>query len=234
MSSLLALNNARTTLQRVSDAKFFSGWVKRISPQEITFLVHTACLIAPGDEFAFQVYGNGHDAFFRGKAVSVVGAEPGPLFAMNRASATSLEVNCDILGSMALRDARGHPRFHVSGVTAQINPGSSEDGQRDIIIDIGPVGFSILTAQKLKKSQKVDLFIYTKDQTIECRAEVRNCITYSLNNEYQRVGMQIEGMTRIDARRWKELYSEILQASKITWFVSTMDNSLNQRSRRSA
>lgn len=234
MSSLLALNNARTTFQRVADAKFFSGWVKHISPQEITFLVHTACIVAPGDEFAFQVYGNGHDAFFRGKAVSVVGAEPGPLFAMNRASATSLEVTCDILGSMAFRDARGHPRFHVTGVTAQINPRSVEDCPRDLVIDVGPVGFSILTMQRLKKSQKVDLLIYANEHTIECRAEVRNCITYSLNNEYQRMGMQIEGMTRIDARRWKELYSEILQASKITWFVSTMDNNLNQRSKRSA
>ncbi|HVT13000.1 MAG TPA: PilZ domain-containing protein [Fimbriimonadaceae bacterium] len=228
------MNNARTTFQRVSDAKFFSGWVKAITPDSITILVHSVSIITPGDEFAFQVYGNGHDAFFRATTCIVKGTELSPLFAAKRTSATPLEVSCLINGKMTFEEARGRPRFFVTGITAEVNPDGAEECPRDVVVDIGPVGLSVVTNNRLRKNDVANLRIYVKDLTIECSAEVRNCIQYTVDGEYHRIGFQIKGMARIDARRWRDLYAEILDASKMPWNVSTMDNHLNRRMKRSA
>ena len=80
MGNLLALNKSRAMMQRRSDAKFFTGWVKQISSDVATVYTCTDVKIQVGDEFSFQVFGNGKRALFQGKATVVRGVDPGPLF----------------------------------------------------------------------------------------------------------------------------------------------------------
>src|SRR5579862_6827243 len=208
MSDLVALNNARTTFQRISDAKFFTGWVKQITPWTIVAYTCTDSKIENGDTFAFQVFGNGKDAFFRAVVSEQHSVDPGPLFSKKRLNGYSVELTCDVEGDMRFQDSRGQPRFFVSGFVAEVG------GDQSTVIDIGPQGFSMVGDNEYAKGDRLTVIIKAAAHCVECEVEVRNCIRYPLHKDYHRTGVQIMSTSRIDSLKWKELYSTILDASR--------------------
>ncbi len=228
MPDLFSLNNARTTFQRVLDAKFFNGWVKHITPRTITVYTCTDSRMEPGDTFSFQVYGNGNDAFLRATITEVHGVDPGPLFSKKRFSGYSVEMTCEIRGGMTFQESRGQPRFFVSGFVAEVCE------ELCTVIDIGPAGFSVVSERAFAKGELLTITVKTLTHVAQCGVEVRNCITYPLDKHYHRIGVQIVSMGRIDAQKWKELYATTLEGSRMGGQVAAVDNDLNWRSKRPA
>lgn len=221
---LVVLNRARTTFQRIGDAKFFNGWVKRITPETVVVHTCTGCLLNPGDEFSFQVYGNRKDAFFRAHLVMLQGAEVAPIFTSDRSgSLSALELGCHLTTSMTFKDCHHHPRYYVEGVTADVWNDESirEDGAT--VIDMGPEGFAAITSRQFRKHDRVHVALYASGHYVQCEAEVRNCVVNSLNIEFQRTGLQICSMDRVDALRWRQLYQEILEANKMQGALRTAE-----------
>ena len=217
---VVVLNRARTTFQRVSDAKFFNGWVKHITPDTLIAHTCTNCQLDPGDEFSFQVYGNKKDAFFHATLVSLAGAEQGPSYG---SSMNAVELSCNITTEMAFKDGQGQPRFCVEGMSADIFGDEERESLSSVIIDIGPGGFAAVTGRHFRKGDQVRVSLYANGQLVQCTAEIRNCIVNGLNPEFQRTGMQIKRMDRIDALRWKQLYMGILDSNKMHGAMKTAE-----------
>lgn len=217
---IVVLNKARTTFQRVSDAKFFNGWIKHITPDVLVAHTCTNCALDVGDEFSFQVYGNKKDAFFHAILTSMQGAEQGPSYG---SSMNAVELGCNITTEMLFKDSQGQPRFCVEGMTADIIGEEDRSSMGSIVIDIGPGGFAAITGRHFRKGDQVQVSLYANGQLVQCLAEIRNCIVNGLNPEFQRTGMQIKGMNRIDALRWKQLYSGILEGNKMSGSTKTAE-----------
>jgi hypothetical protein len=221
---VVALNSSRTTFQRISDAKFFSGWIKSINPHVV--VAHTCTNSQPqtGEEFAFQVYGNSKDAFFHGKLVALHGAE-NAVFSSDRSGSaiSAFELSCEITTEMVFKDSRGQPRFCVEGITADIRAGDELKTDSGVVIDIGPGGFAVLSEAKLKKGEIVQVALYARGQLVRCDGEIRSCVTNSLNAAFSRVGVQIKRMERIDSLRWKQLYSSVLESNRVQGLLTSAE-----------
>jgi hypothetical protein len=218
MSSIdvVALNRARTTFQRVSDGKFFNGWIKQITLDTVVAHTCTSARIEPGQEFSFQVYGNRMDAFFYATVTALHGAEQGPVFSSDRSGgASAIELSCRVSTEMAFKESSGQPRFCVEGACADLVTESGHLAESAIIIDIGPGGFAAMTDHEFQKGDRVSASVFARGHLVKCQAEVRNCVGNTLNPEFQRTGLQITRMDRVDALRWKQIYVAILDENKM-------------------
>jgi hypothetical protein len=211
---IASLNRGRTTFQRIADARFFNGWVKVITAEVVVAHTCTSCTLNPGDEFAFQVYGNKKDVFFHAKLKAFQRADIGPFAADCVGSTVGLNLGCQILTPMTFREGVSQPRFCVEGVTADIVANEDRVTEGAVVIDIGPGGFAALTVAHLRKGDLVNVNLSAFGQTVLCQAEVRNTTRNALDARYQRTGFQILTMERVDRLRWKQVYSLVLEANK--------------------
>jgi hypothetical protein len=213
---IVALNSARTTFQRVSDGKFFNGWIKSIDPDKLVAHTCTSAALAHGDEFAFQVYGYRKDAFFHAILNSLHTPAHPSSFSTDRAgTAIAVELSCDLTTVMKLKEGQQPPRFCVEDVIADVALDDARRVQSATVVDIGPGGFAVITDRCFKKGDIVEVILYANGLNIQCEAEVRNCAVNVLNTEYQRTGLQIRTISRIDATRWTQLYRTIVESNAL-------------------
>jgi hypothetical protein len=222
--NIVVLNRARTTFQRISDAKFFNGWIRNVTLDNVVAHTCTNSQLEPGDEFSFQVYGNKKDAFFHARLVTLHSSEQTPLFNTDRAGGFhALDIGCHITTEMSLKDSNGQPRFFVEGVSADIVRGDGYEAEAAVVIDIGPGGFAAIVPRGFKKMDSVRVTLRTNGQMVQFEAEVRNCVVNALNSMYERIGLQIQRMDRVDALRWKQLYSALLDGNRMQGPLSSAD-----------
>jgi hypothetical protein len=213
---MVVLNRARTTFQRISDAKFFNGWIRSVTRETVVAHTCTNCLLEPGDIFAFQVYGNSKDAFFHARLVSLHGAGPTSLYTPDRASGFhAIDLGCHLTTEMTLKGSHGQPRFFVEGISADVNRADGFASEAAVVIDIGPGGLALIAQRGFFKGDDVKVSLHSKGQTIHFEAEVRNCVANPLSVDFQRIGLQIQRMERVDAMRWKQLYMLLLDSNRM-------------------
>jgi hypothetical protein len=137
---------------------------------------------------------------------------------------------------MRFEESRNQPRFFVTGITASLAVDGKPIGDIVPVVDIGPLGLSLVTDQRLKKGETVTVTVSSEGHSVRCEAEVRNSVTYSHGQEYQRVGLLLLAMERIDAVRWKQIYSSVLESSKmaVSGTLTEKDAGLNQRLKRAS
>jgi hypothetical protein len=222
--NIVVLNRARTTFQRISDAKFFNGWIRNVTLDVVVAHTCTSCRLEPGDQFSFQVYGNKKDAFFHARLVTLHGSEQTPIFNADRGSGLhTLDLGCHITTEMTLKDSHGQPRFFVEGVSADIMGSDGFDAQGAVVIDIGPGGLAAIVPRGFKKGDVVQVTLRSNGQIVLFEAEVRNCVVNALCNEFQRVGLQIHRMERVDGLRWKQLYTALLDGNRMQGPISSAE-----------
>jgi len=226
MSNSLVLKNARTTFQRLSDAKFFHGWVNQISPQTVSVYSCSDTRFECGDQFSFQVFGAGMDAHFQATLVNIQNADLGKLFSNKRSGCYPAELSSHISGPITFRDSREQPRFFVRDIGARFSDSTSELCP---VLDIGPLGLSVVTDREFRKGDEISLSIHSPIHTLNCIATVRNIIAY----DFQRVGFEIVTMDRIDAKKWARIYASVLESNKVPGIMG-QDPDLNRAPNRAA
>jgi hypothetical protein len=221
---MIVLNRARTTFQRISDAKFFNGWIRNVTIDVVIAHTCTNCRLEPGDEFAFQVYGNKKDAFFHARLASLQSSDQTPMFTTDRTGGFhALDLGCHVTTEMTLRESHGQPRFFVEGVTADILRTDGMEVEGAIVIDIGPGGLAAIVSTSFKKGDVVGVTLRNNGQVVQFEAEIRNSVVNALSAEFQRVGLQIRRMDRVDALRWKQLYLALLDSNKMHCSLSSAE-----------
>ncbi|MFI5385426.1 MAG: hypothetical protein ACHQ50_04815 [Fimbriimonadales bacterium] len=189
--NMVALNRVRTMFQRVSDARFFNGWVVRIMPDSVVAHTQTNCDLKPGDAFSFQVFGNKQDAFFLASLISVQRAELGYAVAGGRSpDRHGLELVCQVTTKVRLKDCKEQPRFFVDGVIADITCADGTRSEGATVIDVGAGGFAAVTGRTMAKGDRVEISLYGNGLFIQCVAEVRNSIVCGASSDFQRTGFQ--------------------------------------------
>jgi len=210
-----ALNNARTSFQRLTDARFFHGWVKKISPRLITVHVLTDVPFAAGEDLAFQVFGSDYDAFLEAEIAHITAADLDLPFHKKPKEGTWVEIECRITTDVSLKATTALPRFLVAGFVAHVPASEFNQSATATILDIGPQGFSFVSDGPYRKGEKIEVTIRARGQTMKCEVEVRNCNQYGPSSDQYRVGLQITGMSRIDACNWQDVYASILEVNRV-------------------
>jgi hypothetical protein len=202
----IPLVNTRTTFQRTHDARFFTGRIRRLKDDLVNVVCSVEQALVPGESFAFQVFGAGHEAFF---------------FASFRTEAAKSSMDSNereyvfrINGDITLRQAAQDPRFTTDGLTASMDVPGLRRLESARVLDVSMSGLSILSPMKIEKGEVIKIGINVGDSIIQAESEVRYSIRDKTHASYHRVGLLLKGMDRISAIRWRNFYAQTVENSR--------------------
>lgn len=182
--------NVRVRLQRLSDAKFFSGWVRTFSDSEIVI------------DFPNQ------DVFERGMKffVTINGVQTAAVVQATLANQSPGFITLRYDGGLRFLNPTEPARRLVTGLTGVIKLDEAEIEMQ--VSDVSTKGFGAVIDGSITRGSIVDIEIDTQFGNIVAKAEVRYCRQDTKDSLKHRIGMQLTQMGRIENARWSRLTEE--------------------------
>lgn len=182
--------NTRVRLQRLSDAKFFSGWVKDFTRTDLVVKLGGPAQVKPGETFMVQVHGHSSTALFR---ALLKGISPN-------------ELAFAIPEPVRFLTASEQVRVSVEGVTATLT--SAGRALETTVVDLSVGGAGLVSTREIKRGEHVRVLFETPLGNVECDAEVRYCKAESIEDGTYRIGVRLEELGRIERARWNRLVEQ--------------------------
>lgn len=179
--------NTRVRLQRLSDAKFFSGWVRKFTHEEVVVRMNKPLPMAVGDVFMVQVHGFAASALFQ--AVLLREAEGDFQFAIPE--------------SARIVAPNEQARVVTAGVTAMVM-----SGRRNVeadVVDVGARGVGLVTTCDFVKGERVFATFKTPVGPIESMGTVSYARLEAPEGTTYRIGIELDELDRIGNARWQRL-----------------------------
>lgn len=189
--------NRRTRLQRLSDARFFSGWLTKIQSGEITVHLVGQAPLHRDDVCMFEVYGRKATAHFRGRVhtrsgkLGVFGVEPPIRYFAAQQEDTRLN----------LAGISGKAKWEGIEVPVEVVDGSEG-------------GIGLLSEVKLSRGDMVELTVETPYGTMTGRGEVRYSRVSDDDANRFRTGIKLDDMNRVERARWDRVLSDAQEPTK--------------------
>lgn len=182
--------NVRVRMQRLVDAKFYSGWLRSMTESEVVIDFAGSDIFEPGTKFFLSINGVNSAAVVQTQLTS---QSPGFL---------SLRYD----GTIKYLNPSEQARRLVTGLTGIIH---IDGGEIDMqITDVSVKGFGALIEGVILKGSVVSIEIDTQFGNVIAQAEVRYCRQDSKDSMRHRVGFQIVQIGRIENARWGRLTEE--------------------------
>lgn len=208
-----SFNGVRARFQRLSDNKFFVGWVQSFYGNLIVVRGSTDSILSPGESFYFEVHGLNAMATFTAKLSSfdeldvlknanfqfVQGADTQVI------SVAELDFEFEITSQVRYARPVEEFRLMVNKMTAQF---TSEGKVHDVTVtDISPNGLGLVSDAEFPMGSKGEVTIFSEYGVIRCMVEVRYSMRDSRSLTAYRNGVHIVEMARIDTAKWNTLLS---------------------------
>ncbi|MCW5936856.1 MAG: PilZ domain-containing protein [Fimbriimonadaceae bacterium] len=175
----------RARLQRLSDAKFFGGWVLRIADKAIVVKAPDAPGFQTGETFHFQVFGQDASLVFQARFASAIGDQAVFELSQNPRQIPSNE----------------QARRTVRGITANLaHPSGSVELE---IFDASYDGLGVLCALELQNGETYQVQMQSPVGDLQVSATVRHCKPAGDRLNRYRVGFQIQADSRTELARWR-------------------------------
>lgn len=186
--------NTRCRLQRLKDAKFFAGWVRDLTATELHLRLSTRTSLMDGDTFSVEVHGTDRSAVFNAWLTSQ----------------NEDEVVFEIHEQIRYMPSRERARLRVEGVTGTFR----HDGVETpfTVNDISLEGCGIVVPHPISRGVKLELQVETPQGPIACPGEVRYSKPDPDIPGAFRLGIQLEGLGRLEAARWARMFEFYLAA----------------------
>lgn len=182
--------NVRTRLQRLSDAKFFSGWAHELNEEILRMRLSTSVQIEIGDLFMAEVHGPTNIALFRASIAIFSGTE----------------ATFNVFAPFKFMPSTENVRLSVEGMRGT----AIYDGMRVPfeVLDVSPTGTGLLSRQSLPRSSIVDLELDTAFGVVGASGEVRYCRPDTEVIGSFRIGIRLKELGRLERARWNRLFTE--------------------------
>jgi hypothetical protein len=183
-----AFSNMRTRLQRLKDAKFFSGWVASFDEQEARIRLSTGHVCETGDRFLVEIFGPETIATFEAAATM----------------AFDEHAFLSVIQPIRYRRATEHARVCVTGMIGVINCDGNEYEAR--VADISRAGVGLIVRRPLPRKSGVMLKLVTPAGEISGEGEVRYCRPDPSGDGTFRAGVRLGELSRLEKARWLRLF----------------------------
>jgi hypothetical protein len=178
----------RTRLQRVRDAKFFTGWITEFDEHEVKVRLGTIDTFEPGDHYLIEVFGPEVDAILQARVRMAFD---------NQAYFT-------VHGAVNYRPATENARLKVTGITGHLLfPDFDVEGK---VIDISQNGIGMLVRKALPQKSHMQVRLLTPRGEINAEGEIRYCRAETNGSGTYRVGIQLGSLGRLERARWQRLF----------------------------
>ncbi len=185
---LSAFANTRTRIQRMRDARFFSGWMKDLSNVSARVALKGCPAIEVGEKFMVECHGKEKIAMFQAELSGISGED----------------AVLSVIGQVTYRPTSESARVTVHSVTGTIKfDGMSTEVE---VVDVSENGMGLISAQSLTRGEIVEAILCSPCGEICCAGEVRYCKPDPDQFGKFRVGLALEPLDRLAGARWKRLY----------------------------
>jgi hypothetical protein len=182
--------NVRVRMQRTSDAKFFSGWVKTLSEREIMLEFASSEWFSPGTRFFLTANGLESTALFPAEVIQQ----------------TSGLIRLGIVGPVKFARPTEEARKSMIGLTCIMHIGEVEVEM--LVHDVSAKGMGGTIDGAVARGRVIDFDVDTPHGSVIGKAEVRYCRQEGKDTLKHRIGLRILSMGRVETTRWLRLSDE--------------------------
>ena len=181
------VRGTRCRLQRLSDLKFISGWVRDVGPDQLKIELKDRIVVEPGDRFNVEA----------SIELATVGL---PCQATDvKAELITLAVTGEPLVTTPGQEAR----YQAEDITVIVH-GSERSFEGDAV-DISANGIGVLVDDQMERFAKTRLSVRGTGAVVECVGIVRYCRPDSVYKDSYRVGFEIQFEDRLSRAMWLRL-----------------------------
>jgi hypothetical protein len=202
----LQCENCRTRIQRLVDAKFLNGWISRWEDGVFAVSMSLDAAIEPGESFFFHVYAPDKDLHFYGRLLHVEYGEAGRCasFGTGRSASYCADLVFEMTSPIRDLPQGSKPRFAVSGLCGTVTMRGSECEVS--FLDVSEDGLGFLACRTFDPGDVVELCIATLRGVLECKGEVRYSVSEKNWPGYNRTGVKLHPMDRVNAAKWRSVF----------------------------
>lgn len=181
------VRGTRCRLQRLSDLKFLSGWVRDATPDQLRIELKDAIVVALGDRFNVEA---SVDMATIGLPCKVTDVKQEVL-------------TLSITGEALVTTPGQEARYQAQGITVSVH-GVEKPIQAEAV-DISANGLGILTYDQMSRFAKVRLLVRGTSAAVECVGVVRYCRADTVEKDAFRIGLEIQFEDRLSRAMWLRL-----------------------------
>lgn len=192
------LKNTRCRLQRHTDLRFFSGWIRSIDNQSMQVELNEDARAVFGDRFYVEASGEEAIVCFTGDTVGV----------------SDHHVNLKLADFQICARPGQIPRYQADGIEVELY--GLESRVEGDAIDISSNGIGLLCNSQVPRFVPVKMVVRGSVACVECDGRVRYCRRDPDEPGCYRVGIQLEPMQPSEERMWNRLVvaaSELKEAA---------------------
>lgn len=189
------VQGTRCRLQRLSDLKFLSGWIREVGPKRLIVELKNDILVETGDRFNVEASIN----------LATVGL-PCVVAEVSKSNLTM-----DIVGEALLTTPGQEARYQASDITVSVH-----GGERIIqaeAVDISANGLGVLTYDQMSRFAKARLAVRGVGAAVECIGIVKYCRADTIEKDAFRIGFEIQFEDRLSKMMWLRLVQGASQAT---------------------
>ena len=184
------IQGTRARMQRLRDAKFFSGWVVSASSDLLEIHIAGSHVLSGGDRFSVEVNGKAKAMVFECELKS------------QKSTVVSLSICC---GPRPVQ-ATEAPRIKKSGVSARVSHGSKV--HETSVIDVSESGVAFSSMAEIPKGTEVSMLVVSGDVQLL----ISGVTTYSRADTSQpgrhRIGVHLKDLDRQTEKLWFNFVNE--------------------------
>lgn len=199
----------RARFQRLSDCRFFTGWVQEVYGDRLQVRAYPETLLVPGQAFHFELFGQENVAAFQAvlqsstemevyrTGISPEEHELRKQIATASESVFEFRLTTVIILRGTMEEARTLTR------AARVWVRTSELELSGTMVDASASGLGVLLESPVPVDEPVHLRIQTHHGEVACGGQVRYCRKDAHVPGSFRAGIRITAMERVDRARWQ-------------------------------
>lgn len=189
----------RVRLQRVRDARFFTGWLESAAGDLVSVASTEPLPAEQGDEFSIHLYGRCHEALMAARFVGSH-AEPRRMPGHPFVARGTLRKE----GRIQLLPSTEAARFIAEGACATIS--YADQILPTSVLDYSSHGISVVSERQLPVRFTVDVLLFFSGARIDCVASV--CYSRPLADGTFRSGLRLVRFRGTSEQTWTHLSSQ--------------------------
>lgn len=189
------VQGTRCRLQRLSDLKFLSGWVREVGTKKLNVELKNDVLVEVGDRFNVEA--------------SINLATVGLPCVVTEVSKSNLTM--EIVGEALLTTPGQEARYQAADITVSVHGG--EKPIQAEAVDISANGLGILTYDPMSRFAKARLAVRGSSAAVECIGIVKYCRADTVEKDAFRIGFEIQFEDRLSKMMWLRLVQGASQAT---------------------
>jgi hypothetical protein len=179
--------DTRVRLQRIADARFFSGWIVEMSNKDASILLNDLETMEVGDIVVGEVSGRENRALFDAQVTKTL----------------QDVTHFDFRRTPRYEPSRENPRTLVRNVSGMLSFQGEDVDVSVLDVSVGGIGF--LTYAPLPVGSLVKFCLETPHGPVKVSGEVRYCRSDAHRFGLYRAGALITELGRLDRARWNKM-----------------------------